>query len=103
MLDFIGNYKIHLLIPIALSGDRSYNKDNVRRYVVEGARIIRGSSTFILMRFHRNVYLVAIDNANFSDIKLIQGKLSELKNKLGRIPALVDFDRYGGNGCTTHF
>ena len=27
ILDFIGNYKNNFMIPIALSGDRSYNKD----------------------------------------------------------------------------
>ena len=32
------------MIPIALSGDRSYNKDNIRRYLMEGGRIIPGAS-----------------------------------------------------------
>ena len=36
ILDSIGNYKNNFMIPIALSGDRSYNKDNIRRYVLEG-------------------------------------------------------------------
>ncbi len=29
ILDFIGNYKNNFMIPIALSGDRSYNKENI--------------------------------------------------------------------------
>lgn len=29
VLDFIGNYRNNFMIPIALSGDRSYNKDNM--------------------------------------------------------------------------
>ena len=33
------------MIPIALSGDRSYNKDNIRRYLREGGRVIPGAST----------------------------------------------------------
>ncbi|MGN0268197.1 MAG: DEAD/DEAH box helicase [Lachnospiraceae bacterium] len=37
----------------------------------------------------------AIDNANFSDIKLIRENYVNLKNKLGHIPALADFDKYG--------
>ena len=45
ILDFIGNYKNNFMIPIALSGDRSYNKDNIRRYVLEGDRVIPGAST----------------------------------------------------------
>lgn len=35
ILDFIGNYNNNFMIPIALSGDRTYNKDNIRRYVME--------------------------------------------------------------------
>lgn len=30
IIDFIGNYRKNFMIPIALSGDRSYNKDNIR-------------------------------------------------------------------------
>lgn len=36
-----------------------------------------------------------VDNANFSDIKLIRENYTNLKNKLGRIPRLRDFDDYG--------
>lgn len=36
VLDFIGNYKNNFMIPIALSGDRTYNKDNLRKYLMEG-------------------------------------------------------------------
>ena len=43
IIDFIGNYTNNYMIPIALSGDRSYNKDSIRRYVSEGTRIIPGS------------------------------------------------------------
>lgn len=32
---------------------------------------------------------------NFSDIKLIRENYINLKNKLGHIPALADFDKYG--------
>ena len=45
ILDFIGNYNNNFMIPIALSGDRTYNKDNIRRYVMEGGRVIPGAST----------------------------------------------------------
>jgi hypothetical protein len=36
-----------------------------------------------------------VDNANFSDIKLIRENYTNLKNKLGKIPGLLDFDQYG--------
>ena len=95
ILDFIGNYKNNFMIPIALSGDRSYNKDNIRRYVLEGERVIPGESTIHFDEISRKRIFSAIDAANFSDIKLIRENYINLKNKLGRIPALMDFDRYG--------
>ena len=95
ILDFIGNYKNNFMIPIALSGDRSYNKDNIRRYVLEGERIIPGSSTIHFDEISRKRIFAAIDTANFSDIKLIKENYKNLKNKLGHIPALKDFDEYG--------
>ena len=95
ILDFIGNYKNNFMIPIALSGDRSYNKDNIRRYVLEGERIIPGSSTIHFDEISRKRIFAAIDSANFSDIKLIKDNYKNLKNKLGHIPALKDFDKYG--------
>lgn len=95
ILDFIGNYKNNFMIPIALSGDRSYNKDNIRRYVLEGERIIPGASTIHFDEISKKRIFAAIDIANFSDVRLIRENYTNLKNKLGRIPALQDFDKYG--------
>lgn len=95
ILDFIGNYKNNFMIPIALSGDRSYNKDNIRRYVIEGERIIPGSSTIHFDEISKKRIFEAIDNADFTDIKLIKENYTNLKNKLGHIPCLLDFDKYG--------
>lgn len=95
VLDFIGNYRNNFMIPIALSGDRTYNKDTVRHYVTEGSRIIPGSSTLHFDEISKKKIFSSIDNANFSDIKLIKENYFNLKNKLGHIPALTDFDKYG--------
>lgn len=95
IIDCIANYKNNFLIPIALSGDRSYNKDNVRRYLMEGNRVIPGSSTIHFDEISRKRIFSAIDVANFSDIKLIKQNYKNLKDKLGKIPSLLDFDRYG--------
>ena len=95
ILDFIGNYTNNFMIPIALSGDRTYNKDNIRRYIMEGGRVIPGASTVHFDEISRKRIFASVDNANFSDIKLIRENYTNLKNKLGRIPALRDFDDYG--------
>ncbi len=95
ILDFIGNYTNNFMIPIALSGDRSYNKDNIRRYIMEGGRVIPGASTVHFDEISRKRIFASVDRANFSDIKLIKENYTNLKNKLGRIPRLRDFDDYG--------
>ncbi len=95
ILDFIGNYKNNFMIPIALSGDRSYNKDTIRRYVREGSRVIPGSSTIHFDEISRKRVFESIDASNFNNIKLIRDSYQQLKYKLGKIPALMDFDRYG--------
>lgn len=95
ILDFIGNYNNDFMIPIALSGDRTYNKDNIRRYIMEGGRVIPGASTVHFDEISRKRIFASVDNANFSDIKLIKENYTNLKNKLGRIPRLRDFDDYG--------
>ena len=95
ILDFIGNYNNNFMIPIALSGDRTYNKDNIRRFITEGSRVIPGASTVHFDEISQKKVFAALDNANFSDIKLIKENYTNLKNKLGRIPRLQDFDDYG--------
>ncbi len=95
ILDFIANYDNNFMIPIALSGDRTYNKDNVRRYVMEGGRVIPGASTIHFDEVSKRRIFESVDRANFNDVKLIKENYFNLKNKLGRIPALRDFDDYG--------
>lgn len=95
ILDFIGNYNNNFMIPIALSGDRTYNKDNIRRYIMEGGRVIPGASTVHFDEISRKRIFVSVDKANFSDIKLIRENYTNLKNKHGHIPRLLDFDDYG--------
>ena len=64
ILDFIGNYNNNFMIPIALSGDRTYNKDNIRRYIMEGGRVIPGASTVHFDEISRKRIFVSVDKAN---------------------------------------
>lgn len=90
ILDFIGNYKNNFMIPIALSGDRTYNKDNIRRYVMEGERIIPGSSTIHFDEISKKQIFASIDK--LSGIKtFIKESYKNLKYKLNRTPLLMDF------------
>lgn len=94
ILDFIGNYMNNFMIPIALSGDRTYNKDTIRRYVREGSRIIPGSSTIHFDEVSKKRIFQSIDNANTTKKFLVE-KYQILKNKLGHIPSILDFYEYG--------
>lgn len=95
VLDFIGNYNTNFMIPVALSGDRSYNKDSIRKFIQQDIKFIPGSSTIQFDEISRNKIYRAIDAANFSDLKLLKYNYFNLKNKIGRIPTLLDFDKYG--------
>lgn len=94
IIDFIGNYEKNFLIPIALSGNFSYNKDTLRRFVSEGSLIIPGASTINFDYISKKKIFESIDQANFTDIKIIKESYLQLKQKLGRIPNLNDFDKY---------
>lgn len=95
ILDFIGNYQNNFMIPIALSGDTSYNKDNIRHYVTEGNRFIFGSSTIHFDKVARQKIYQAIDSAKLSDTALLKNEYLQLKQKLGKIPSIFDFSQFG--------
>lgn len=95
VIDFIGNYENNYLIPIALSGNRSYDKETLRRYLFEGGVEIPGSSTIHFDEISKDKIFQSIDSAKFRDSALIKRNYDNLKMKLGRIPSLSDFDNYG--------
>ena len=103
ILDFIGNYMNNFMIPIALSGDRSYNKDAMRRYIREGARVIPGSSTIHFDEISKKRIYASIDTARTNDMKLLRESYRTLKCKLGKIPTIRDFKKFGSVDVTKIF
>ena len=95
VIDFIANYNNNYMIPIALSGDRTYNKENLRKYVHEGNRIISGASTVNFDQISKKRIFESIDKAKFNATSLIKDNYLSLKKKVGRIPKLNDFDDFG--------
>ncbi len=95
VLDFIGNFNNNFMIPVALSGDVSHNKDSLRYYVQEGTRVIPGASTIHFDAIAQERIFKSIDTAKFTQIKHIRQAYKNLKYKLGRIPKLIDFENYG--------
>lgn len=90
ILDFIGNYSNNYMIPLALSGDRSYNKDSIRKYVMEGSRVIPGISTVHFDEMSREMIFRSIDSSSVT-LRLLKEKYVNLRHKLGRVPLLQDF------------
>lgn len=94
VIDFIGNYDNNFMIPIALSGDRSYNKDNIRKFVMEGVRVIPGASSVHFDKISRNRIFEKIDKMTIGKRQLKENYIN-LKFKLGKQPGIIDFYEFG--------
>ncbi len=94
ILDFIANYNNNYLIPIALYGDRTGNKDNIRRYMMEGNACLKGASSIYFDEISKKKIFASIDKARMNNGKLLKEEYLDLKQKLGRRPSLVEFDEH---------
>lgn len=95
VIDFIGNYKNNYLVPIALYGDTSYNKDSLRRLITEGSRMIPGASTINFDKITKERIFQSIDSANMQLLSDLKKDYNLLKFKLGRTPMMMDFIEHG--------
>lgn len=91
VIDFIGNYKNNFMIPIALSGDRTFNKDTIRKYVAEGNRMIPGCSTIHFDAIAKEKIFQSINDNKITTLKMLREEYLNLKFRIGRIPSLMDF------------
>ena len=94
ILDFIGNYNNNFMIPIALSGDRTYNADTIRKYVISGNNTIPGASTVHFDEIAKDKIFASIDKIKGMK-SIIKESYISLKNRLGRVPYLIDFYENG--------
>ena len=95
VIDFIANYQNSYLVPVALYGDTSFNKDNLRKLLVGESQGLPGACTIDFDRIAQQQIFDSINQSNmrkFSDLKL-EYKL--LKNVLGRMPMMMDFHSLG--------
>ena len=95
VIDFIGNYSNNFLIPIALFGDTSYNKDNLRKLIAGGSNQIPGTSTINFDNIAKEKIYAAIDQSNFSLKKDLIKDYDLLKYKIGYSPMMMDFLHHG--------
>lgn len=95
VIDFIGNYKNNYLIPIALYGDNTFNKDNIRRLVSNGSDMIPGVSTVNFDEISRSKIYESIDGARVNMKAALLKDYKLLKYKIGRVPSMMDFVKHG--------
>lgn len=91
VIDFIGNYKNNYLIPIALYGDTSFNKDKIRKLISEGSSMIPGESTINFDEITKERIYTSIDSANMQLLTDLKIDYNNLKSRIGRIPMMMDF------------
>jgi len=94
IVDFIGNHKNNYLIPVALYGDTSYNKDTLRKLISEGSKMLPGSSTINFDKITKEKIFKSIDSANMKILSDLKKEYHLLKYRLGYIPMMMDFLKY---------
>lgn len=90
IIDFIGNYKNNYMIPMALSGDISRNKNSLRKDTFE-TNYISGLSAVNFEEVAKERIFKAIDAAKMDSMKELREIYQNLKNRLNRVPYLYDF------------
>lgn len=91
VIDFIGNYKNNYMIPMALSGDVSRNKNNLRKDTFD-THYISGVSTINFEEIAREQIYSSINQVAVDSMMELKKSYELLKNRLGRIPYLKDFE-----------
>jgi superfamily II DNA or RNA helicase/HKD family nuclease len=95
VIDFIGNYSNSYLIPIALYGDASYNKDNIRKLLVGGSQSLPGACTIDFDRVAQEKIFEAIDRAKLSQKRDLKSDYEMVMKIVGRVPLMMDFVLHG--------
>ncbi|MDO4774715.1 MAG: DEAD/DEAH box helicase [Aerococcaceae bacterium] len=90
IIDFIGNYRNNYLIPIALFGDHSMNKDNYRRKMVNRNQLA-GITTINFEEIARQQIFASIQNTTLSSMSNLREAYLDVRNKVGDPPKLQEF------------
>lgn len=90
IIDFIGNYENNYLIPVALTEDHSLNKNDLRKKTM-ATKYLQGMSTITFDEITKNRIFQSIESSNLNNSKNYREAYMIMKNRLGRIPQLLDF------------
>ena len=96
VIDFIGNYDNNYMIPIALFGDSTLNKDSIRKKIIDAqeAGAIAGLSSVNFDAISRERIFASLATTTLDSMTNLKKSFLELQNRLGRAPLLVDFARF---------
>lgn len=96
VIDFIGNYANNFLIPIALFGDDSLNRESIRQHLIsaEEVGVIAGLSSVRFDRIAHERVLRSLAATQLDSLQRLKQAIETLRNRLGRPPALHDFLRF---------
>lgn len=95
VIDVIGNYTNNYHIALALTGDRSGNKDNIKDKLRRTRRRpLVGASTvsFDEVSFHR--IIESLKQARINGRQAKRDAIETLRSRLGRVPSLEDFEHH---------
>ncbi|MBH0008405.1 DUF3427 domain-containing protein [Salinibacterium sp. SWN1162] len=93
VIDFIGNYKNNFLIPIALFGDDSLNKESIRKNLIaaEEKGVLAGLSSVRFDQISQERVLRSLASVRLDSLQNLKGAIETVRNRVGRIPRLTDF------------
>jgi superfamily II DNA or RNA helicase len=93
VIDFIGNYANNYLIPIALFGDDSLNKESIRRSLIaaEERGAIAGLSSIQFDRIAQERVLRSLATTKLDSFPNLKAAIETVYNRVGRMPLLEDF------------
>ena len=95
VIDFVGNYKSNYNIPVALYGDRSLEREKLRRLVADGGNSVTGPTVIQFDEIARKNVLESVNTATLSTVSTLRRAYRNLRIRLGRIPSLADFAQLG--------
>ena len=90
VLDFIGNYNNNYIIPMALFGDNTRNRENLGRKTVMGNNSIRGASTVYFDYQSKERILSKINSARIFNKSELEAEYQNAIERLGREPNFVE-------------
>lgn len=96
VIDFIGNYANNYLIPIALFGDNSLNKESVRKNLIaaEELGVLPDLSSVRFDRVAHRRVLDSITQTSLDSMRALKSAVLEMRNRVGGPPSLWDFYRF---------